>query len=675
MFDLFTDGETVATPLQEILAAAAVTHRARTPEFRPGPDAEILLWITRKEARKALELQAHLVDVRDGRPPEDVSKDADLYNRETTSETDRRRAKMKALGWSASTMSRREKAYRERGFAGLIAHSARKSQLKNAIDVPPEILRASRLFCEGRSRSSKKAKLSEHAALIAYLRRLGLVSRTPGTPGADGIELPTVEDVMPYHRFAALLHQLERGLTSSTAKTRHEQSKRPTRSSPGHRGYDFGDMVEMDSTPTDFFVRGPDGEQRRAYAVFAVCVSTRMMWLRLVSEPPRGRDLALLLFDIVGGRSLVQADLQSQIGAVPGHLRLKEFPPHATPPQGLLPGAIRLDHGAEEENKYWISICAQLSIEIHWAATMTPTDKAYVESLISTFARICELVPSHKGNTVVNRPQFINVRDTPTFEEAEEAFRHWPVWAANQPHSGLQVGTSNRFLTPMQAVQTSLSFGNQMGLLADPTLAVRLLPSVHLSPIGGVVTWQKRPYVCKDFKVLEDVANSRGERRKLVFFYDPQAKHRLYWIEPGTFNVRRLSSPGADSGVQAAFGSVRRAIADTLGYNGQEWQTHTERAQRRADLLEMMQESWSSDALDPDANVANHRPTSTRSRSKRKTPPRETEITNGGWRLEDFDLEAADGVEEADTRWDDGLTGPAAVADDVWDDFEWETQP
>ena len=134
------------------------------------------------------------------------------------------------------------------------------------------------------------------------------------------------------------------------------------------------------------------------------------------------------------------------------------------------------------------------------------------------------------------------------------------------------------------------------------------------------MTWERRRYWCEDYKDLIDASTSRGERRKLVFFYDPQAKHRLYWIEPGTFNVRRLSSPGADSGVEPAFDGVRRMIAATLGHIGQKWPTHTEIGERRADLLELFQQSWNDDGLNPDENVVPLRRAS--SRSKRKAERR-----------------------------------------------------
>lgn len=666
MFELFNKGEVETKSLQEMLSTGALAQQVLVPNVAPNPDAEILHWIDAEARAEALRVQADLVDVIDGRPEGDASKDAHLYLTESTSPTSRRKAKMAERGWNASKMSRRERAYRERGIVGLIPHSGRKTQMKNVIDVPTEILAVIREHCQGRHLSSKKDLYTEYGSVIADLRRRGMVSRTPGTPGPEGTELPLVKEVLPYHRFVDVLRQLDGGRSGRTGKTRYEQSKRPVAGPLRHEAYDFGQMLQVDSTPADFFVRGPDGKPRRVHAVFAVCVSTKMVWMRLVDEPPRGRDLALLLFDVLGGHGMARAEECAPLTTVPRHLRVNAFPPNAGPPPGVLPGVIRLDHGAEEENQLWIGLCAQLFIGLHWAATATPTDKAHVESLISTFARDCQLVPSHKGNTVLNRPQFIAPDGLPTFEQATLAFRQWQAWMANQPHTGLQVGTTNRYITPLQAVHTSLRYGNPVGVLADPTLALRLLPTKLLQPQDDGVTWERRRYWCEDYKDLIVASTTRGKRRRLVFFYDPQAKHRLYWIEPGTFNVRRLSSKGADSGVQPAFGGVRKMIADVVGLSDEPWRTHTEVAESRADLAEQFEQNWNRDGLNPGENVVALRPKV--ARTKRKGPSAATELDNGGWRLEDFDPDPVpdpeapdftsyDSPESARSDWEAGIVG------------------
>lgn len=666
MFELYKDGEVESKSLQDLLSDASAAHRATTPDYGPDPQAEILYWVPLEVTRKALKVQADLIDVIHGRPPGDPRDDDKRYHSDKTTIAERRKAKMAELGWSASTLSRRESAYRTRGIAGLIPHAGRKVDVRSVIDVRPEILALVREQLQHQNLGSKRDLHSLHASVIVHARRRRLMSTTPGTPGPDGNDLPTVDEALPYHRFVALYRQFNGGRNPLTAKTRHEQSKRPANGPLRHRAYHFGDMLEVDATPTDFFIRGDDGKPRRAYAVFATCVATKMTWLRLVQEPPRGRDLALLLFDILGGHSLSRAGENLHLSTVPLGLNLVNlYPPNAGAFPGVFPGIIRLDHGAEEENQLWISLCAQLSIELHWAATRNPTDKAYIESRIRDFAIVCQLFPSHKGNTVLNRPQFVSPESIPTFEQAERAFAEWPMWLANQPHTGLQVGTSNRYLTPLQAAHNSIRFNNPVRVLADPTVALSLLPTKHLTPQDDGVTWQRRRYWCEDYSDLIAAASRGGDRRKLVFFYDPQAKHRLYWKEPGTFNVRRLSSPGRDSGVEPAFDSVRRKIADILGYHGQPWPTPTQTGERRADLLELMQRSWSDDGINPDENVvpmrkrSGHRPTP-------KPAVSQEPIGNGGWRLEDFTAERRDdAVTTGDPRDASPWTGSYS------DDWDW----
>ena len=303
MFELFSNGEIESKSLQELLSAASVTHRALTPDFVPDADAEVLHWVAPEIRDKALRAQAHLIDVISGRPAGDTDEDAALYDAEKTDIADRRKAKCAELGWSPSTMSRREAAYRERGIVGLIPHSGRKSQLKNVIDVAPEILAVIREHAQAGYLGSKSTcsptmrPSSSISDAEGWCREpQELADRTVGISRASTRCCPTT----------ALLRC---GINSTVAGA--SASPRPDTSNPRGRRKDRCVIERMTSArcwrwtqrpPTSLY-KGLDGEPRRAYAVFAVCVSTKMTWLRLVQEPPRGRDLALLLFDVIGGHS------------------------------------------------------------------------------------------------------------------------------------------------------------------------------------------------------------------------------------------------------------------------------------------------------------------------------------------------------------------------------------
>jgi len=158
---------------------------------------------------------------------------------------------------------------------------------------------------------------------------------------------------------------------------------------------------------TIVFVQGPDGPVK-AHAVFAKCVSTKYLWVRVTAGAPRGRDVALLLWDMAGGEETFASGVANRPGqsvpALPRNVLALNLWRSTGAPPAWLPGAIVLDHGPKEESHRLIRYCAQIGVTILWAATREPTDKAYVESVISEFARACQLIPGHEGNAVGNRP-------------------------------------------------------------------------------------------------------------------------------------------------------------------------------------------------------------------------------------------------------------------------------
>lgn len=638
--EVFDGTEVRLVPLYEYIGEIRWVEENLDPAIYPDPEAELLHWLTPTERREALRLQAHLRDILDGRPSCDTSPGASTYDAETTTPEQRRAAKMKELGFHKSKMSRRLTAYDRRGLPGLIAHSSRKTNLRVVIQVPGEILAVVRQTFDDLHWGGKRDLKNQYAIIIDELRRRGLVTTAPEPiVGADGAVIPTLAEVLTYDQFRDLFNQLNRTPAGSTAKTRHEQAHRPLDGGLRHRTEDFATLIHVDATTCDFKVRGPDGQPKSVYAVFAICVATRVSWIRLCEEPPRGKDLALLLFDIFGGSSLALAQKYERLPGIPHRLSVNAMPPNSGPPlTGVMPGAIRLDHGAEEENQHWISVCAQLNIALLWAGTRTPTHKPYVESLIRTFARDCQLVPSHKGNTTVNKPRSISPESMPTFEHAVRMFSGWHAWALNQPHSGLQVGMTNRYLTPLQAMHASMRRGLPIRHLADPTFHLRLLPTITLQPHDDGVTWQRRRYWCEDYAFVHHTARNRFRTRKLVFFYDPQAKHRLYWIEPETFTVRELLCPQSATGIAPSFATIRRGIDE--GLEGAPWPTKTEEGASRSELLALMRNAWEGDGLDPKLEYPRIAATgpvrSTPAPKKGRKSRTSREVSNDGWRLEDF---------------------------------------
>lgn len=629
------DGETHREFVQDVLSRQSAEYRVAHPHIAVDPYTELLNWVSKEDRRQAYELQKDILDVVDGRLDTAAGRSPSKYDKDTTTETQRRRAKEDDLKIGPDKLGRLIRTWRANGPLFLIPHATRALTRSGAKDVAPEILAVVRHWARNRHLSSKKALNVEYALVLDELRRLGMVSATRGSVRVDGTDIPFESDALSYDAFVKLIRHLSRGQSPRTAKTRQQQSNRPPVKGVRHRGFDFGDRIEVDSTLTDILVWGPDGPVR-LWAVFAICVSTRYCWLRLTPQAPRGHHLGLLLFDMLGGETFATGrpgEDYSSLPIVPANLDVHAWPGPGQPPAGVLPGCIAADHGAEEENSYFISLCAQLGIQILWARTMSPTDKAFVESHIRKFATACGLLPGHKGNTVENRPARLDP-ELPTFAQARTAFRLWAQWMANQQHSGLGHNLApGRYLTPIEAVNISLTRGVPVRVLSDPTLHLRLLPYLSLTPQDDGVTWVKRRYTDPDYEdVITASLDARGRRRKLTFYYDPGAPHRLYWPEPGTFRVRTLSAPGPDSGLTGAFPELREF--QEKGLSGQKWPTHNETARRRADLLGVLRSGWEQDGID--AMVVD---LSQRRAQKGDRPAGTSQVEvfdNGGWDLDAF---------------------------------------
>lgn len=373
--------------------------------------------------------------------------------------------------------------------------------------------------------------------VLADLRHRRLACSPSHVLAPDGTPLPEAQELLPEKRFKRLVRALRRGSDPrQDARTVQSQGKRPSQGPIKHRGLEFGDVVEIDSTPCDFHVWGPDGPQK-VHAVLAVDVATRYPWIRLTLGAPTGLDVALLLHDMLNPQPLGALAPERALTTTPGELRMNAWPPNAGDvPPVLLPGCIVLDHGTEGENTHFISLLAQLGIQPEWARTMTPTDKAHIESLISKFAVMSQIVPGHKGNAVKNRPERQQTQGLPTMRVVASMFRLWTFYAASQPHTGLPHGLqAKRFLTPNEAVLTSLARRTPTRLHPYPHLLMRFLPSIARVPGDGGVTWDKATYWCEqdDYEELVACASgSGGPRQRLTFHYDPYDTSRIFWNEP-----------------------------------------------------------------------------------------------------------------------------------------------
>lgn len=636
--------EVVTRPWQEIVREAAANAAMTEPDLVPDRDVELLHYATPQERRLIDEWERHVLDVRDGRPsvPEDLS----LYDEATTTETERVATKSMELGLKRGEMRRKMNAYAEKG---------RRAFLHGNRNLPGDVLRACdpamlallRSFVEQEQVASKKGLGVQHSMVLADLRRRGLARSDSNPLSPDGQPLPEAHELLPDKRFRALVRALRRGSNpANDAKTAQSTEKRPRRGPVKHRALEFGDLVEIDSTPCDFQVWGPDGPQR-VHAVFAVDVATRYPWIRLTLGAPRGLDVALLLHDMLNPQPLGSLAPEHALTTTPHVVRVNAWPPHAgDAPPALLPGCIVLDHGTEGENTHFIGLLDQLGIQIEWARTMTPTDKGHIESLISSFAGLSQVIPGHKGNAVKNRPERLQTDGLPTFRAVASMFRLWTFYAAAQPHLGLPHGLqSKRFLSPNEALLSSLARRTPTRLHPYPELFMRFLPSIARVPSDGGVDWDKVTYWCEDYEDLVVHASaSGGTRQRLTFHMDPYDTTRIFWNEPNTHDWRVLYAPGGDGLRARPFEDIREGLLK--GIPGSRRPTKTRTAVERSYLIQEFQRVQDADEATP-----------------HPAPPPSTplsgvgtfEVSSGGWDL--HDLEA--------------LAIPAADLDTDGDDEPW----
>ena len=632
--------EVTERPLREVLAQALAGNLQLTAPPLPNRDAEVLSQLTSEEREHVFAMQRHVLDVIHGRPP---GPGAGPYD-STFEERDRRQAKMEELGYDRDRIRRLIHRWRTKGLRGLI-HGNRRLPTDVVEEADPDVVAVVTDLVRREGPASKKTLVNLHATALSDLRRCG-IARTPAdSPRPGDPSKPEAEDLLHETTFRRLYVALSGGADpSQNAKTRQSQARRPTTGPLRHRAVDFGDVVEIDSTPCDFEVWSPEG-RRKPHAVFAVDVATKIMWIRLTDGPPGAGDLAMLLHDMINPAPRTTSGGEATPCTVPKRVVVHADPPQAAGPPPVLPGLIVLDHGSEGENTHFISLLAQLGIQVDWARTRSPTDKPHVESLIATFAHASQLVPGHRGNAVQNHGERIDDQDLLSMAAAKKVFRQWSAFASDQPHTGLPNRMfPSRFLTPNEALVTSLARGVPLRVPRDPDLVMRFLPYICRVPNPEGVVYNKITYWCEDYNDLrvQSAAAGRG-RENLIFHYDPDDPDRLFWQDPRRGHWRVLSAPGADGNPVRPFDDLHEERLRATP--GRQRLTQSATAASESHLVDGIRT-----IADADADGADRV-----SRASRGVAPQFTVHSDpvdpslGGWDLEDLRaLTESPGVDEDD---------------------------
>lgn len=562
-----------AIPLAQLMVMAS-THAPMMTGADPGTDHAFMEQLDDDQRRQVLWWEGHLLAVRDGLP--DVP-GADKRYLEIVDPARRIDHKAAELGVNRSTITRRLAKYRKSGRRSLV-HANTRLDSDVIAELPGPVVAVIEAHVDRERNASKKTLVNEYAMVLDDLRRSGLAISDEHEADMVGTRLPTAHDLLSLEKFKRAL-KVFRGNKPARqdAKTRQSQANRP---SPivKHRGFDYADEVMVDATKIDIEVLVNGNLKQRVHGIFGICPATKYLWVRLTPKPPRGKHLGLLLHDIMNPRAFGDpANDHAPLTAAPPQWRVNAWPPvFGDCPAGVVPGIVVADHGPEEENEHVLRVIGEQGLQVEWARSVSPDDKANVESAIRTFALMCQVVPGHIGNAVKNSPSAAHRKATRpiSFGALQRMFTAFPFWYAAQPHSGLQhPDYPDRIMTPSQAVHDSLVRENELRIAGNPNVAMYFLERTKQTPHESGVSFDRRTYVPEKKEDLDAVIKeSHGRGRsgralKQVFFHDSDDPTRIFWNRPNTFEFVPLYAPGGDRRAQKVMGDYgENAGSAFVGY-------------------------------------------------------------------------------------------------------------
>jgi hypothetical protein len=449
------------------------------------------------------------------------------------------------VGVSVSQLRRKAERYLDQGLIGLL-HQNRRVKGASLDEFHPDTV------------AVVKATLAEHT----------------GASKVDAVNLRAIARAnirdahVPepsYEKLKQLVDLLNAGHSAfGSAKTRESVANRPVTGGYRTRALFFGDEVEIDSMMCNLLIWDLQGKEVRPWVVVAVDVATKRFWVRVVPGHPSGRDVALLLHDMINPLPLEpMARPWLDVVCLPRTVGVNAEPEFTTPTAdlGVEPGIIRMDHGTEGENLLFISILAQLGIDIEWARSMSPTDKAFVESRNNDLARFIQLLPAHVGNSPENRGRNASTSARLTLWELQLLMDEWVHLSMFVPHRGLPDPTTpGKFWTPMQAFNMSVTNRAPLRVTPHVNLVYEFLPIERAIASDDAVSIGGVDYTCPELPQLTALSKGDAKRagRKLTFHVDPYDRTRIFWHAPGTmqWHVLRAKSPTGE--VVPAFSEVLR---------------------------------------------------------------------------------------------------------------------
>lgn len=525
---------------------------------KPGPGDSALTGLAATQRQKVQERAHHAREILYGDPSGIWNTDSDTrFDPSTTTLTQRidvKAADLKTVpGYSASSLRRFCKAIEAGDIRSLAPYAPTSTPGKDLSEL-----------CED-TVAVISATLREQAALGSTINadvRIASVSRALHKAEINDPALST--------------NRLKKVVKTMSAELRLDKSARSrrammSRSSRGHRrarpSYP-GELLEIDSTPLNFFVRGPgDNVTFRPWVVVAVCVLTRIMHIRLTPTPPTSLDVRKLLFDIYAPQ--VDTRLGTSTTAPIGRPNtLTVHDPH----RRLFPmniGTVVTDHGREYENTAVIDALHAWGCDVQLARTRTGSDKPNVESANRTLDHIQQMFPGYVGSGPEDRGDGASNDALFSFAQAQVALEAWVTdFYHHRPHSGMPSLTAPRqFLSPIEAYDLAMMRGADLHPTLSPDHIYALLDTAQVTVSSDGVRAQGLRY---DGPALHQVRRgyvspASSLKKAHTVSIDPNDRSRVFFRdESGTWHVLYAINRHGEA-LPAFSDTIAEHITSTLG--------------------------------------------------------------------------------------------------------------
>jgi hypothetical protein len=418
----------------------------------------------------------------------------------------------------------------------------------------------------------------------------------------EEIQLPSKNTLESYWK------QVTHGkYTFGNAQNRRTARNVPDRMFAPRRALAPGDEVQIDSSPFDIYVKGPNGKSIKAVLTIMIDKATRsIIAASVMPRGVKGADHTLLL-----ARCLVPRQLRPMgpldaldVVTLPWAARLTEAEADrcACAMPYIVPVNITTDNGADFRSAAFRSAAEFFGFNLVRASVRTPTDKAIVERAFKTIKdNFAALLPGFTGGSVDRRgsaPESDGgLLDLFTLQAL---FDRWiAIVYQNTVTEGLRdVYDPSIELSPNAAYLAVFDFtgGIPVPLTADDYIS--LLPVKSQCILRDGITINYRRYdseALNPFREMYDPRTRKSRRWEIRWDpYDPQT----VWIEhPDThewvacpwMNQSTLTEP-FNAEIRAAARKIRTAAPGMTHDEGrvlaEQLVEHSKRTQRAKDQLE-----------------------------------------------------------------------------------------